>query len=393
MALSTSVRRLPCAVLLGAHTLHNANQPYLGFSSELVFIVSGQLSYLDCIPTRCLNSIDRQGHSEHTCQPRRFTTDSQLWFGHIYLLIMSRNADASQEVRAEAGLSSASTSTHGRKRTSDKDATASSSFVYNPRQDVNDRRKVRSDYRQLIAQAEESKRDSSLKPKDLLEFIVKADELHERVVAPSESILDTKTLSSMSEMGARMAKKMKLHQDAFDTHEFMTRLARFLGGEAAPVRGANRSRGADQSDDDEDDDSARNLERWDWAKLGRLAASVSRRAVTMDFMLGPLDSVPKTRKAATQRRVEEAPAERTAPRALQQQDLQNSAGRESTSQILRVAQLLQQQGPDGVCLFKFAVDPESFVNTVENFFHVSFLIKENKASLRTDRQGNAILGK
>ena len=306
---------------------------------------------------------------------------------------MSRNADASQEVRAEAGLSSASTSTHGRKRTSDKDAAASSSFVYNPRQDVNDRRKVRSDYRQLIAQAEESKRDSSLKPKDLLEFIVKADELHERVVAPSESILDTKTLSSMSEMGARMAKKMKLHQDAFDTHEFMTRLARFLGGEAAPVRGANRSRGADQSDDDEDDDSARNLERWDWAKLGRLAASVSRRAVTMDFMLGPLDSVPKTRKAATQRRIEEAPAERTAPRALQQQDLQNSAGRESTSQILRVAQLLQQQGPDGVCLFKFAVDPESFVNTVENFFHVSFLIKENKASLRTDRQGNAILGK
>ncbi|SPO28063.1 related to DNA repair protein Rad62 [Ustilago trichophora] len=298
---------------------------------------------------------------------------------------------SSQEVHSQPGPSSSTP----RKRPS----TDSSNFIYNPRQDINDRRQVRSDYRALIAQAEESKRDSSIKPKDLLELIVKADELHERVVAPSESILDTKTLGSMSEMGARMAKKMKLHGDAFDTHEFVTRLARYLGGEAAPVRGAGRGGGGrgDDSDDDEDEDgrggNGRNLERWDWAKLGGLAATLSTRAVTMDFLLGPLEIRPKQRRTNTQRTREEAPAERTAPRALQQTDLQNSAGRESTSQILKVAQLLSQQGPRGVCLFKFAVDPDSFVNTVENFFHVSFLIKENKASLRTDKDGNAVLGK
>ncbi len=100
----------------------------------------------------------------------------------------------------------------------------------------------------------------------------------------------------------------------------------------------------------------------------------------MDFVLGPLEIVPKARKGV-QRRQEEAPAERTAPRALQQTDLQQNAGRESTSAIIKVSQLLKQQGPNGVCLFRFAVDPHSFVNTVENFFHVSFLIKENKASL------------
>ncbi|TKY89965.1 hypothetical protein EX895_001263 [Sporisorium graminicola] len=301
-----------------------------------------------------------------------------------------------QETQSRAGPSSPSTS---RKRTAAAatDTATTSSFIYNPRQDVNDRRKVRSDYRTLIAQAEESKRDSSLKPKDLVELIAKVDELHERVVAPSESILDTKTLTSMSEMGARMAKKMKLNQDAFDTHEFMTRVARFLGGEAAPVRrGAAAARGGSDDDDDDDDDSGRsgagrNIDRWDWAKLGRLAGGVSRRAVTMDFLLGPLEIAPKQRKVVAQRRLDDDVAERTAPRALQQQDLQDSAGRESTSAILKVAQLLKAQGPDGVCLFRFAVDPDSFVNTIENFFHVSFLIKENKASLRTDKEGNAIL--
>ena len=305
---------------------------------------------------------------------------------------MARTTGASsQEVHSQAGPSNHNgASSSPRKRTAAVVDDAAANFVYNPRQDVNDRRRVRSDYRALIAQAEESKRDSSLKPKDLLDLLGKADALHERVVAPSESILDTKTLSSMSEMGARMAKKMKLNQDAFDTHEFMARLARFLGGEAAPVRGAAR---ADGGDEDSDDESGGGIERWDWAKLGRLAGTLSRRAVTMDFLLGPLEIRPKERRTMTQRVRDEAPAERTAPRALHQTDLQNSAGRESTSQILKVAQLLAQQGPQGVCLFRFAIDPDSYVNTIENFFHVSFLIKENKASLRTDADGNATLGK
>lgn len=279
-----------------------------------------------------------------------------------------------QEVNSQPGPSSSNAATN---------RPSTDAFVYNPRQTDSDRRKVRSDYRQLIAQAEESKRDSSLKPADLLSLIRKADELHERVVAPSESILDTKTLSSMSEMGARMAKKIKLNQDAFDTQEFITRLARFLGGEAAPLRGS-------VARDDSDDEQQAQVDRWEWQKLSQLSSSLSRRAITIDFLLGPLKIQTKQRRVI-QRRQEEAPTERTAPRALQQQDLQNTAGRESTHQILQVAKLLTQQGPHGICLFKFAVDPESFVNTVENFFHVSFLIKENKARLRTDAEGNAVL--
>lgn len=294
---------------------------------------------------------------------------------------MHSSTQRTQQVQSQAGPSSDS---NARKRVGVNASSDAASFVYNPRQDARDRRKVRSDYRALIAKAEESKRDSSLKPSDLVDLIAKVDELHERVVAPSESILDTKTLTSMSEMGARMAKKMKLNADAFDTHEFMSRLARYLGGQAAPVRRAGNI-------DDDDEQVEIDINQWQWSKLGRLSASLSKRAVTMDFLLGPLEIAPKQRRIITQRRQDDTPAERTAPRALQQQDLQDSAGRESTSAIRKVATLLQQQGPAGVCLFRFAVDPESFVNTVENFFHVSFLIKENRASLKTDADGNAVL--
>nr|CDI54554.1 related to DNA repair protein Rad62 [Melanopsichium pennsylvanicum 4] len=287
-------------------------------------------------------------------------------------------ARSTQETHSQAGPSSPPSNPRKRPSTANKEASVS--FVYNPRQDADSRRAVRSDYRALIAQAEESKRDSTLKPSDLLLLINKADELHERVVAPSESILDTKTLGNMSEMGARMAKKMKLNQDAFDTHEFMTRLARFLGGQAAPARthatsgGDNHTNDDGSSDEDESTtrigrDGTRGLDTWNWSKLGYLAASVSRRAPTMDFILGPLEIVAKQRKIITRTRADECNVEKTAPRALQQQDLQNSAGKESTSQIRQVAKVLAQQGSGGICLFKFAVDPESFVNTIENFFH------------------------
>ncbi|PWZ03645.1 hypothetical protein BCV70DRAFT_154748 [Testicularia cyperi] len=259
---------------------------------------------------------------------------------------------------------------------------AQDAFVYNPRQDPSDRRQVRSDYRQLIAEAEESRKDSSLKPRDLLQLIEKADSLHERVVAPSESILDTKTLSSMSEIGARMARKMKLNADAFDTNEFVTRLARYLGGEAAPVRSAGSG---------DDDDARQRVEDWDWAKLGRLAAGYSRRAVSIDFLLGPLEIVAKQRKQPTQRRVDDVPAERAAPQQLKQQDLQNNAENDTTAQVRKVARLLAEQGDGGVNLFRFVADPDSFTNTIENLFHVSFLVREGRASLAIDDDGNAIL--
>lgn len=265
-------------------------------------------------------------------------------------------------------------------------------FVYDPRQDPNDRRKVRSEYRALIAQAEEAKKDSSLKPQDLLTLIQRADTLHDKVVAPSESILDTRTLTSVSEMGARMAKKMKLNTDAFDTNEFVTRLARYLGGEALPVRAVGAETATAQNSDDDEENDTSNVDAWDWNKLATLAAGYSRRAVTIDFLLGPLEIVVKERKAPTQRRVEEH-AERSAPKQLRQQDLQTNAESDTAAQVHKVAKLLRQQGQNGVNLFHFVADPDSFTNTIENLFHVSFLIREGKAGISTDDEGNAILSK
>ena len=46
-----------------------------------------------------------------------------------------------------------------------------------------------------------------------------------------------------------------------------------------------------------------------------------------------------------------------------------------------VSQALLRTGEAGVSLFEFVINPESFGQSVENLFYVSFLVKEGKAAV------------
>ena len=54
----------------------------------------------------------------------------------------------------------------------------------------------------------------------------------------------------------------------------------------------------------------------------------------------------------------------------------------STRKLLE--SLYRQQGKRPVNYFEFVIDPESFGNTVENMFHVSFLVKQRVVTLSVD---------
>lgn len=93
------------------------------------------------------------------------------------------------------------------------------------------------------------------------------------VKAPTEGVLDSKFLLNMSDIGAQMARNLKLDANAFDIDEYVARVARFMGG---TLRAPGRL---------EDDDDGEEPEReWNWDRLGRAAAKFSRRAPTMDFL-------------------------------------------------------------------------------------------------------------
>lgn len=206
------------------------------------------------------------------------------------------------------------------------------------------------------------------------------------VKAPTDSLLDSRFLLSMSDMGAEMTRTRRVGADAFDMDDYLHRVAQYMGGHV--VSGSDQRRAA--QDVAAEAVATGDRELWDWEKLGRVAAQHTRRAPIPDFLLGPLHVVPKHRKVTRTSRLE-TDAEHIAPQQLEADDLAQSEN-ETSRMVLEIATLLEAaSGDEGVPLFAFALNPASFSNSVENLFYISFLIRDGKAAIVDDAEGDPLL--
>ena len=213
------------------------------------------------------------------------------------------------------------------------------------------------------------------------------DELYSKVKAPSDGLLDSRFLLNLSDMGAEMTRNMRIEADAFDTDEYLHRIARFIGGQVSlgASRGAARIGAGDDSELVTGD-----IDAWDWDRLGEVAARHTRRAPVPEFLLGPLQVTPKHRRVTRTSRLE-TDAEQVAPQQLGAEDI--ARGENETSRlVLDIDRRLEAcSGEEGICLFRFALNPESFSNSVENLFYISFLIRDGKAAIIETDDGDPLL--
>ncbi|GAA5927953.1 hypothetical protein JCM3775_002773 [Rhodotorula graminis] len=260
------------------------------------------------------------------------------------------------------------------------------------------RRRLRSKYRSLQLQVDDARGDLQNTTVDALTHQVSsANSLFSHVQNPSEAVLDSRVLMATSEAGALKARQLKIDADAFDTDEFLARLRRFLGGEAArsdrarrrdrTTGGGGRARGRraasdeDELEDSQDDDDVALL----WGRAGQVLAGESKRPAPLDFMYGPLQLEIKEKKARTQRaknKVDEA--DRMRPEELQAEDVAKNEN-ETGKVVAKIGKHLSAvAGATGIPYLKFVVNPRSFSQTVENCFYFSFLVREQKAAIEVD---------
>lgn len=211
----------------------------------------------------------------------------------------------------------------------------------------------------------------------------------------------------ISETAANKARDMKLNTNAFDVDEYINRLATFIGGSARRATGGRSSRAtaaagpsngnrrrqrvaannSDESEGDEDDVGGvdEDVDSWHWMRLGKLAARHSRRAPTMDHLLGPLAIQAKVRQTTKRARLDKD-EEEVEPDKLTAQDIDKSEA-ETTALVRQIAKLLEERGGNKGCgLFEFAINPESFSNTIENLFYISFLVRDGLVSIDVDEE-------
>jgi hypothetical protein len=123
-------------------------------------------------------------------------------------------------------------------------------------------------------------------------------------------------------------------------------------------------------------------EGFSWTKFGKDVGHINNNAPSFSTMLGPISKEVKVRKVAVRKEKESMNMIAERPEEISQDD---KDGDEATNERLKVLHrlIMKEMPSDGdeqqeqlpFDLLKLLVDPADNVQTIENFFDFSFLIK------------------
>ncbi|KAJ1976666.1 hypothetical protein H4R33_006388 [Dimargaris cristalligena] len=250
------------------------------------------------------------------------------------------------------------------------------SRVFDPKQDVQEKRWLRREYRQLIQKTEEHRTELvESDASSLVSGLRSANSLYDKVKNTYEATLDAKILILSADIGSQKAKKMRIEHDAFDIESFFTKLQHI-------VKGTHELEGLEETPVDPDYENH-------WPKLGITASKYARRAPASNFMFGPLMTELRVHSSAKTRQPRHTKNSESLvrPQQLEENDIDKQEN-ETTNNVKIIFEILENVGP--VNLFEFIINPESFSQTVENFFYLSFLIRDGKAYI-DDESGQPML--
>ncbi|KAI0919751.1 hypothetical protein AcW1_003083 [Taiwanofungus camphoratus] len=250
--------------------------------------------------------------------------------------------------------------------------------AYDPDQDPEEKRALRRGYRELAKSTEDTQNDFSAD--ELVDKVRRADSLFHQVKGTSEATLDSAFLLMATQMGASKARAMKSGAGAFDVDDFVARLVTFMGGRKGVPN-------LDDSDSDAEEDFSNEL--LDWGRIGRRALAKSHRVPVMDFMLGPLSIEQKKRNVVKRAKLEKNKQDERKPQEITEDDITRSEN-ETTKNVAALEMILEQQ-EHPINLFKFIINPNDFGQSVENMFYLSFLIRDGKCALETNKHGEPVI--
>ncbi|NWS26798.1 NSE4A protein, partial [Polioptila caerulea] len=221
-------------------------------------------------------------------------------------------------------------------------------------------------------------RESILNSKSnrLTEALEEANRLFDGVSRAREAALDAQFLVVASNIGKEKANELHSEMSAFDSTAFAEDLLTFMG--------VNRT----EVNDDSEDDPGDFLPSDAWQKMGEEACKYLRRAPTFHYMMGSFKSEPPVprQRIERQKKANRGKAEQAMPAQLKKmEESYQEATEKEVERILRILQTHFENDPNTpISFFDFVIDPNSFAHTVENMFHVSFLIKDGLARIKLD---------
>ncbi|KAL7752397.1 hypothetical protein RI367_001931 [Sorochytrium milnesiophthora] len=246
-----------------------------------------------------------------------------------------------------------------RQMSSAGDATASSSadvsFDADIAQSPAERRRVRQTYRELQNDLTEHRAEYVHDLSLLLPKLAKMDTLMEdSVKSVSETTLDSRVLLQAATIVDDKLSSLKLGRAMFDLSQYFNFVFDHVG-EAEP----------------------------DLDALGKMCGRYLNRAPVVDFMYGPLSVEVKKREVKQRVRLEQSQRTTVKPVAVSAQENTSAANETTPNYVNALYKILSAQEVRPP-LYRFILNPQSFGQTIENLFYVSFLVRDGLAWVGLD---------
>ncbi|NWS72830.1 NSE4A protein, partial [Crotophaga sulcirostris] len=213
----------------------------------------------------------------------------------------------------------------------------------------------------------------------LTEALEEANKLFSGVSCAREAVLDAQFLVLASNLGKEKASELHSEMTAFDSLAFAEDLLTFMEINRMEV---------EENGSDSEGFSGGYLPSNAWQKLGVESEKYFRRAPTFHYMLGSFKSDPPEPRQTIvrQRKAAGGEAKRAMPAQLKKmEESHQEATEKEVERILGIVQTHFKNDPGTpISFFDLVVDPNSFARTVENIFHVSFIIRDGLARLKLD---------
>lgn len=231
-----------------------------------------------------------------------------------------------------------------------------------------ERRRLRLEQRQLLHRIEERATElTSLASKAFEEERSRNNKLFKKVRYTRELGNDGENMAAISELATKRSAQLARSVSRYSAHRVADCLQRDYGSHSDGI----------------------------WLSLGRDVSALFRTVPRLDFMCGALQKPDKVKKPIQRKHRVAADmddVEETQYETVDYSERQDAAAKkheEATNQRLQhllgeLDKLGARQSP--IDIMRLCVNPHSFHQTVENFFDLSFLVKDSKAgiNLHTD---------